>query len=331
MRKRIELCDYIRAIAAILVVLYHYTTRYDQLFGHVARPILQFPWGYMGVAAFFLLSGYLAVITLGSEMTPSKWVKTRFARLYPAYWVAVICTFVVTTLFLKERSVSLFAFLINMTMLNEFVGIPSVDGVYWTMRNEIIFYAFVFVLLVIKQNKRMKLFAWIWLITDIVIEIIGQKIEIPTGVFALMMNRYLSPFVIGITLGAMIEERKGQDFVMIGVALAYFAYKNGAEYAAVLGMMTLLFVIISYSERLQKYQAPEWIRRPLIWIAAISYPLYLIHQNIGYVVLKWLEGMGIPGTVSVLIGTALALLMAKGLYSLDKKALQPAIRRCLKI
>ncbi|PKH03412.1 hypothetical protein CXF72_06275 [Psychromonas sp. MB-3u-54] len=43
--------------------------------------------------------------------------------------------------------ISLTQFFINLTMLQQFFGVPHIDGSYWTLTNEIIFYGFIFLLI----------------------------------------------------------------------------------------------------------------------------------------------------------------------------------------
>lgn len=62
----IKICilDWIRAIAAISVVLYHYTTRYNESIGHLLEYPINVTYGYMGVAVFFILSGFLLMLNI---------------------------------------------------------------------------------------------------------------------------------------------------------------------------------------------------------------------------------------------------------------------------
>lgn len=62
--KRIATVEWIRALSAICIVLFHYTTKYEEKFGHVDAYPINISYGYMAVAVFFVLSGFLAILSL---------------------------------------------------------------------------------------------------------------------------------------------------------------------------------------------------------------------------------------------------------------------------
>lgn len=66
---RIKELDAFRGIAAILVMLYHYTTRYNQSIGHVKPYPVNVPWGFMAVSVFFIISGFLTIMNLRENET----------------------------------------------------------------------------------------------------------------------------------------------------------------------------------------------------------------------------------------------------------------------
>ena len=47
-----------------------------------------------------------------------------------------------------------------------------------------------------------------------------------------------------------------------------------------------------------------------LWLGTISYPLYLIHRNLGYFSLDWLHEAGVPTTVALALVTLGALALA---------------------
>ena len=77
--------DALRGLAALAVVFYHYTTRFDQLFGHTFPLPWSVSWGHYGVDLFFMLSGFVILMTLERTSDSWKFAWGRFSRLYPAY------------------------------------------------------------------------------------------------------------------------------------------------------------------------------------------------------------------------------------------------------
>lgn len=124
--------DYFRGISALMVVLYHYTTRYESLFPRNEMFVISFPHGRYAVLVFFLLSGYFAIRNI-EQATPVKYVIKRFFKLFPVYWVAVLITMPLVATFLPSRSVSIKDMLLNFTMLQTILGAENVDGAYWTL------------------------------------------------------------------------------------------------------------------------------------------------------------------------------------------------------
>lgn len=71
--------DYLRGLSALAVMLFHYTTRYDMLFGHTGGYPLYFKYGSYGVLVFFLLSGYLTFGRIDNvRKSPRKFLYKRF-------------------------------------------------------------------------------------------------------------------------------------------------------------------------------------------------------------------------------------------------------------
>ena len=139
---RLAQLDALRGIAALAVVLFHYTTRYDQLFGHAQAPLVAFPQGWLGVNLFFMISGFVIFMTLARTARPMDFVVSRFSRLYPAYWGAIVLTFALThAIGLPGKTVGWDVLAVNVTMVQGFFGVPHVDGVYWTLEVELLFYA----------------------------------------------------------------------------------------------------------------------------------------------------------------------------------------------
>ncbi|MGI8475601.1 MAG: acyltransferase family protein, partial [Thermomicrobiales bacterium] len=128
-------------LAALIVVPFHYTTRYDAFYGHRDAPLFSLPRGGMGVP-LFMISGFVMLMTISRTTAIADFVVSRFSRLYPAYIAAVILTFGVLSLsgMWPEGRLGLREAAANLTMLHRFANIRSVDGVYWTLPYELVFY-----------------------------------------------------------------------------------------------------------------------------------------------------------------------------------------------
>lgn len=94
--KRLQLLDYSRFIAAIMVVLYHYTFNGIEngkisTISHDESLVFFTKYGYLGVELFFMISGYV-IFKSATGRTASEFAVGRATRLYPAYWFAVLFT-----------------------------------------------------------------------------------------------------------------------------------------------------------------------------------------------------------------------------------------------
>lgn len=135
---RLKELDALRGIAALMVVFFHYTLNYPDVQG-------VFVFGTTGVDLFFIISGFVIFMSLSKVKTEKEFMINRFARLYPTYWAAVTMT-----LFLKIAFYAIkgdgndfgifWQYLANMTMFQFYFGVADMDGPYWTMIIEMIFY-----------------------------------------------------------------------------------------------------------------------------------------------------------------------------------------------
>lgn len=132
--------DVLRGFSALLIVLYHYTTQYEKSIGHVEMYGVSIPWGCHAVYMFFMLSGFLIVYTYKENFNIVSFMKKRCIRLYPMFWVCMVVTTIYMIFIFPERVPSVKQFLFNITMFPTLFGTEAIDGVYWTMPKELIFY-----------------------------------------------------------------------------------------------------------------------------------------------------------------------------------------------
>ncbi|WP_191630096.1 acyltransferase family protein, partial [Pseudomonas fluorescens] len=167
-KDRINEIDLFRFVAAMAVIFYHYAFR-----GHAFDDlsVMSYPWlipvakyGYLGVQFFFMISGFVILMT-ATNASLTSFIRSRIIRLYPAFWACCTITFLVITFADDPRfTASIPQYLLNMTMISGFFQQPSIDGAYWSIFVEIRFYVLVAIILLFKQAKYAEYFMLAWLI-----------------------------------------------------------------------------------------------------------------------------------------------------------------------
>jgi len=90
--------------------------------------------GAFGVVLFFLISGYVVTLALFRE-TPRQFAIRRFFRIYPAFTVALLVSYLVLP------PPPLNEFFGQLSLLGDFFSTPfALEGVDWTLRIEVLFY-----------------------------------------------------------------------------------------------------------------------------------------------------------------------------------------------
>lgn len=270
------------------------------------------PWGHYGVDLFFMLSGFVILMSLERSRSAVAFAWGRLTRLYPAYWAAAALTFtVVTVIGLPGQAVSLRDALLNATMIQSLLGAQHIDGAYWSLQAEVIFYVNMLVLHRCGAFKHPVLTVVIWVASAVAIE---QAIGISESAAGLLTKvrtvgslEFIPLFGIGLLLQAERLSRVGRG---TGLAVCFAAIAATQPFEALLVDLALAGVFAAAA----RGWVP-WLRwSPLLWFGAISYPLYLIHQNIGYVAIRKLEAAGATPTTAIAAATLLGVLLASWLH-----------------
>lgn len=95
-------------------------------------------WGWVGVQIFFVISG-LVICASAERHSAAAFFRNRLLRLAPALWVFATLSLIVTFLYSSVPvGVPLAAYLRSVVL---FPKGPWIDGVYWTLAIEMVFYA----------------------------------------------------------------------------------------------------------------------------------------------------------------------------------------------
>lgn len=322
---RLQEIDALRGIAALMVVLFHFTSKFDELYGHASAPAFAMPWGHYGVNLFFMISGFVIFMTLARTRQPADFIVSRFSRLYPAYWFAVALTFGVTAwLGLPGKTVGWGDALLNLLMFHGLFKVPNVDGVYWTLLVELLFYVWSLLAFRLGLLARIHLLLAAALALRLVYFIAAQVfgIDLPWTLSQLLILPFIAWFACGIMVYRLSHDSssRGLDLALIAAAVLTLAITESPFLGALAAALTVLLYLAA-SRRLPLLRIAL-----LTWLGEISYTLYLVHENIGWAVMLRLKAQGFDPNVSIAIVVALSLLLAWAITRYIEKPAMALIR-----
>ena len=316
---RVPTLDLARLIAAACVVIFHFGFHGGVIHQYLDtyRPSLG-AWtryGYLGVNVFFVISGF--VIAWSAEgAKPFDFAWRRWLRVYPTF---IFCVCLTTCVVIAARDphfyVTLPQFLAHAIVDPRRFGLVFIDGVYWTIVSECQFYAFVALGLSIpwlRSRKTACIWAWfgLTLLNEYVLDLRMLRYALVTQ---------WSGFFI---LGMMLFRLKTRAFKLSDATLALAAFAVGlqlelkdAQYRFriapdyspwIVGLvLTSSIALLVFSMRFRFRPAVE---NELRRLGMISYPLYLLHGTIGYILINRLEPRtGLLGAIAITLLFVLAL------------------------
>lgn len=288
----------IRGFSILMVVLFHFLYRFYEIYNvkPVCKNFVVVNFGTLGVGFFLVLTG----IFLFSGRPDSSFFKSmlhKITRLWPTYFLCITITFIVTSYFcLEGRTVSLTTYLANVTMLNGFVGIAYVDSAHWYLTTIIAVY---FIAIIIDclglRDKYFPYLFWIVLsfcfwhlniqdFNGIIGKIIGGLYLVLGGsrigfvVLGVMLKRVLSYFPNGHSIRAEVLTS------ILAIAHIWICNDFIMLVESVLIVTLLALTMCGGVQRILS-------SKPLVIMGDASYSIFLIHQNIGYVIVTELTSV----------------------------------------
>ncbi|MFI9204950.1 acyltransferase family protein [Streptomyces sp. NPDC053048] len=299
---RLAALDGLRLLAALMVVAYHYLAFDSGAWDGPARevfPVAHLPasYGWLGVQLFFLISGFVICMSCWGK-SAGEFALARVARLYPAYWFAVLAVALVVRLWpVVSDAPALRNVAVNLTMLQDPLGVEPVDGVYWTLWVELRFYL-LFALVVHRglTYRRAVGFCVAWAFAAVIAEASGNG-----TLTQILMPHHCWYFIAGIAFYLMHRFRPNPAlWLLVAGSLLIAQHDLLRAQASAEGHMghqvpqwptavlvTLFFLAVMAI-------ALGWTRRAnWRWLpaaGALTYPLYLLHERIGWTVIKGADG-----------------------------------------
>jgi peptidoglycan/LPS O-acetylase OafA/YrhL len=329
--RRLVGLDALRGVAVLLVLLFHFSTRFDEVYGYAEGPPFDVPWGYVGVSLFFMISGFVIYMTLDGIKRPADFLVSRFSRLYPTYWCAVLITALCVTVWPVQPGPepnSALVVALNLMMFHGLFGVPSVDGVYWTLEVELLFYLLMFFAWASGLVRRPILLVSLWAGLSLLSGVLpgAAGITVPYVIQKFLILQYIPEFCMGIIIFLMIRSRRtpgdaqrpgaavaGCGSLALGGVLLLCLAAMWAHGGAVRVMWAAVFAPLMGVAATGRCAA--WLQlRPLVWLGAISYPLYLVHQDLGHLVIAHALAAHVPALLAVAAAMVVALFLALGLH-----------------
>lgn len=332
--------DLLRLVAALAVLVFHFLFRGAAADGYLAQGYPEAApyaiYGALGVRLFFLVSGFVIAWSADGRDWHSFAV-ARFVRLYPGFVVCMTLTFAAM---LAANSpvfpVTIAQYLANLTMLSPGLGQPFMDGAYWSIVVEIIFYGWVAFALMTGAFQRFKLeLVAVWL----ALSVINQFWLESGAVRILFITEYASFFATGILAQHIMVKGRSHEALMLFAAAFVISCATVVEAqqtmitdygvslpfaGAVLGTIAIHMMLLA---------AIVWRKavKPSAFVLALgglTYPLYLLHQHIGYMAIDTLTPSMGKWTAAATVTCAL-LAVSLAIWRFVERPLQKALRPLL--
>lgn len=331
--------DVLRFLAASSVVFYHLKARTLQgemtTVGEVILPHAISAadndwawWGFVGVQVFFVISGVVIGFS-ALQATPRSFALARLVRLWP---VMLICATAILGLRLAFWDVSVEEEAVNYLRSITFwpVG-PWVSSQIWTLPIEIAFYAVVCLMLVFRSVHHLEKLAWVLAAASAAFWCMAVLDLVQPGrAAALLLLRHGCYFALGIAL--MMVARAGWTaaralLVVLCVTTAWPEIAAVVEadvgersephtpllpFLVWLGSIALIW--LSLAKRLA---TADWLGRHspatarlLRVTGLVTYPLYMIHLQLGALMMAAAIDGGFDPVAASLAGYAASIAAA---------------------
>jgi len=364
-QRRIELLDSFRSIAILCVMLFHFTDRgptvfpYGDFYGHI------FGFGYLGVEFFFMISGFVISYTLANTANLLSFYRNRFSRLFPPMLLCSVITFIVIGVLdnhnlcsdahqVKNLLPSLTFISPTIWTLLTGVDFHWLNGSYWSLWPEIQFYVISSGLYFLSKKHFLRNMLVAGIVTSFIkyipVYFLNNHVQYlqthdsiafftgwRTWDEAFNITFFIGWFMPGVVFYYLYAgfRFKGHIFIAICSLImpfcllrdirVFFADSFGTMLAGCL-LMFALFLLMIYRKKYLIFLEYPFLTR----IGVISYTIYLIHEDIGVLLInKYGKYLGDWSALSPFIIIIIATGFAELSYRFYEKRASVFLKRLL--
>ena len=316
---RVVELDALRAMAAVNLMLFHFTHVYQVKYGFTTPLGFEWPFGKYGVQLFFMLSGFVNAMTLCRKQECDEFVTSRLIRIIPMFGLVVaLNVFLLTLIPLStQNGFSFGQVLANLTLMPNLFGFDCLEPVTWTLQIEVLFYGILVALFLSGALRKPFRPLMLYMLLSLVGGILVKNLTPPAAnsvagqllVFShsALLLEYMPLFAIGILLHDLKSNPANRWLnsfgIMVSIAVFHAIDDHGHNPLAT-GILLGLLSLAAYG----KLPMLRW--KMFLYLSGISYSLYLLHNNLGCVVMYYLNPVGVPPTVSLFLIIVFSLALA---------------------
>ncbi|QMR44498.1 acyltransferase [Citrobacter freundii] len=337
----IKSIHYMRGIAALMVFFYHERAMLNGVYAQSNIGSLLFSNGYFGVDLFFMISGFVILLSTENDGSSSSFALKRFFRIFPTYWVGILLMIAVIIITgAKEINApmllkSLLLIPYDSTAVPPFFGF-SLISTAWTLTFEILFYLIFMASMTFSHKYRAEICGSIITITFMVLFTLSDRESMfsayarNNGVIfdnVFILKILASPMMLEFVFGMLVFKiRKHLSFIspfilyiasLVAVSMLYQLTGHGPLGVAI--PCAIIFISAILIDQKLPIKDNVFMNR----LGDLSYSFYITHP----ITLLLLHSFKIPfysnkGVASMLIVLSICLLVSWAIHvSIEKRAI----------
>jgi peptidoglycan/LPS O-acetylase OafA/YrhL len=271
----------LRAVAALLVVLYHLVPHYLDAGGSFTTLASMAQWGFFGVDIFFVISGFVISYTVfpkeRSLQSSATYFRHRLSRIFLGYWPFALLALFVVPLH-NPQAMEGVSLLRTLTLTSSDLSLLALP-VSWSLSYELYFYLIFGVLFCFSnrviRNVLLVLFVLILLRT------LFFDLD-PDSNWAFWLSAYMLEFFYGVLIflyrDALSQKRWLFPALLLAIGAFWLGMGQPVEHdnrVMYFGLSAAAIVLLALQlEANRWFTSPRW----LVSLGDSSYALYLSHS-----------------------------------------------------